>query len=135
MDAGTVVEAHVCPVLSQFTADGGADEVTVLLQLVQGLLDGLVDGLFNRLTHFINLVYTPTRLLWVGDVNRGHVKATLVEAWASTQLLDYLHHHSLSVGLPPGLVRLAEVEADLVRALLAQVLHDVEGAFAQRQTR
>ena len=38
----------------------------------------------------------------------------------------------LSVSLLARLVCLAEVEVQLVSTLLAQVLHDVEGAFAQR---
>lgn len=47
------------PVLCQLVADRSAYEVTVLLQLVKGLLDGLVDGLLYGLTHFINLIHAP----------------------------------------------------------------------------
>ena len=57
-----VAKLDSLPVLDQFTVDSGADEVTVLLQLVQGLLDRLVDGLLNRLTHDIDLVHAATRL-------------------------------------------------------------------------
>lgn len=38
----------------------------------------------------------------------------------------------LSVRLPPGFICLAEVEAQLVRNLIAQLLHNVECALAQR---
>lgn len=40
----------------------------------------------------------------------------------------------LSVGFVAGFVRLAEVEKQLVCALLAQLLHDVEGALAEGLT-
>lgn len=50
------------PVLLQSAADGGTNEVRVLLQLIQSLLNGLVDGLLDGLTHPIDLVYAPARL-------------------------------------------------------------------------
>lgn len=56
------------PVLCQPVADGRADEVTVLLQLVQGFLDCLVDGLLDGLTHLVDLVHTAA---WLN--NRTHV--------------------------------------------------------------
>lgn len=40
----------------------------------------------------------------------------------------------LSVGFVAGFVRFAEVEKQLVGALLAQLLHDVEGALAESLT-
>lgn len=105
-----------------------------------------------------------TNLLWVGDVNCRHLKTTFVEPWTATQFLDDLHHHPLqvqsrqrrqrrltwkqtkpwegrnvkstrlSVGFVAGFVGLAEVEKQLVSALLAQLLHDVEGALAEGLT-
>lgn len=50
------------PVLLQSAADGGTNEVRVLLQLIQSLLNGLVDGLLDGLTHPIDLVHAPARL-------------------------------------------------------------------------
>lgn len=99
-------------------------------------------------------------LLRVGNVNCGHLKATFVEAWTATQFLDDLHHHplqsqthvsSIQLGLPGRrrdtsegtylsvrlaacFIRLAEVEHQFVSTFLAQLLHDVEGAFAQGLT-
>lgn len=50
------------PVLLQSAADGGTNEVRVLLQLIQSLLNGLVDCLLDGLTHPIDLVHAPARL-------------------------------------------------------------------------
>ena len=52
----------VKPVLGQSAADGGTDEVTVFLQLVQSLLNRLVDGFLDGQTNPVDLVHTPAGL-------------------------------------------------------------------------
>lgn len=50
------------PVLLQLIANGRGDEVTVLLQLVQGLLHRLVNALLYCFTHLVDLIHAPARL-------------------------------------------------------------------------
>ena len=54
------------PVLDKSVANGRTDEITILLQLIQSLLNCLVDGLLNGLTHPINLVHTAA---WLNRTN------------------------------------------------------------------
>lgn len=102
-----------------------------------------------------------SNLLQVGNVYCRHLKATLVEAWTATQLLNYLHHHPLqrqtyvlfhlastsrmereidsgetylSVGFTACFICLAEVEHQFVSTFLTQLLYYVEGAFAEGLT-
>lgn len=50
------------PVIFECIRYGLADELTVFLQRVEGVLNGLVNGFFNGTTHFLNLVDTTTWL-------------------------------------------------------------------------
>ena len=52
----------VLPVITERVSDGLTDELTVLLQRVEGILDRLVDGFLDGATHFLNLVHTATWL-------------------------------------------------------------------------
>lgn len=38
---------------------------------------------------------SASHLIWIRNVDGGHVKTTFVESWALAELLDDLHHHSL----------------------------------------
>ncbi len=71
-------------------------------------------------------------LIWVRNVDSGHVESRPVESRPFAEFLDDLHHHPLTVGLVAGLIGLGQVEPHPVGVLLAQVLHDVQGSLAQR---
>ena len=70
----------------------------------------------------------------IGNIYCWHIKASLVEAWSLAQLLNNLHHHSLSVRLVPSFVSLAQVEPHPLRVLGRDLLNNVQSSLAQSLT-
>ena len=110
------------------------DVVAVLFQLIEGRLDGLVDRLLDVPAHVLDLVdaLDPPLVGVVRDEDGGHVEAGAIERRPLAQLLHDLHHDPLSVAFVAGLIGLREIKPHSLRMFLAQGLHDVQGAFAQR---
>lgn len=67
------------PVADECIGDGLADELTVLLQRVEGILDRLVDGFLDGATHLLNLIHTAAGL-------RGGTVSKVIELTVSREL-------------------------------------------------